>query len=271
MNDISVTSAAALNNNPGSLTSWEFQHPDFQQSRPELLHRIKRKSSKSEPSVSGNPARPEEATESIDATDSRPVIDVAPVAVRKPILPPRSTSSSTGFSELGAGQRNSTGLPDYSPRTSLEGARVRDSARASPVISSDYVVLNREPLTYSTSSNSQYLPRQAPPQQVPAPPQQMVSPRSATYPSLGPNAPAQYASNSLPRNAVEGQMVRQITGLDHQMKGLSAAFYRAQQDAVTGRSSTFAVLKILLDLVESLDKKGEHSHASQYSRFTKTN
>lgn len=215
---------------PEGPVAWEFQHPHFVQNRPDLLGLIKRKPSKS--GASNVKAISSSSNEENRVYTARAHIADLPALVTAP-----RGNAGYGALEYGPGAGMApTGLP--------AGYGVREPIRAQDYAST----------AFPPGASMGQFPNALPHNNAP-----LISPRHTPGAfTNGPNpAQAQYIPNRpVPMLHLDSQMMRQVTGLDQQVRGMSESLYRSQQDGLSARSATYTVLRMLLGLVADLDPTG---------------
>lgn len=243
VNDLfSSTPTATSPSLPEGIVAWEFQHASFRRDRPELLSRIKRKSSK--PLVAGT------------------------IAI----------GSSTGARRNASASGSNTSSRD-SPVNGMEkmenigsgygsGTNPRPGVFSAP---NDYSYHNGSSFSNPSVSSRDYAGHQQGEfntgnvQHIGGDQQQMLHHRPApssttSYPHSQSSA---YLTRPYPSPSNSDAVVRQVAGLDAQIRGLTEALYHSQQEIVSSRSVNYTVMRMMLGLVASLDSNDERRTESK--------
>lgn len=247
--------------------AWEFQHASFQRDRPELLARIKRKSSKGNASSTTNPPSPStglaSGRKSGHSSSSSSSTRLPAVAKERAalILPKEETPSAPTEAAVPAPRAAGVVVPEsgYFERPPPTAGRASGTFHRAKVERGE---LGRTQTTCSpatadllfrTDTNS---PLRRSPPTLPTPissyphPNPHVSPRNAPYPL----PPAAYPPSFPPRpqTADEG-LSRQMAGLEAQVRSLGDALHYSQQENHASRLAIYSVIRLLVGVVEGMD------------------
>lgn len=248
VNDLfSSTPTAVSASVPEGIVAWEFQHASFRRDRPELLSRIKRKSSK--PLVSG----------AIVIGSSAPTRRNASASGSNTSSRDSPVNGMEKMENIGSGYGGGT-----NPRPGVFSAP------------HDYNYHNGGGFANSSVSSRDYAAQQQGEvnagnvQHIGGDQQQMLHhrpPPSSTTSYPHSQSPA-YLSRPYPSPSNSDAVVRQVAGLDAQIRGLTEALYHSQQEIVSSRSVNYTVMRMMLGLVASLDSNDERRTESRsYNTF----
>lgn len=245
---------------PGSdgVIAWEFQHPSFQRDKPELLSRIKRKSSKPSASVNGFTGS------SRKATQSAPVQKLAPKAHSPKDDTPtlEETNSDSEPPTPAPAAVASDVVPEYTyperhmPRRASGSFNLGKSERGKTFAKLIWIVARLiETAPFAPDSPQRRSPPSIPAVTTYPASNANLSPRSYSvsshpYPSSYAGPPPGSSSSS---EATITAALRQIATLEGQLRGLSDALYYSQQENQATRMAMASSMSAMLSAIHSLD------------------
>lgn len=252
VNDLFNNGPSPIHAVPEGVVAWEFQHVAFRRDRPELLVRIKRKSSK--------PLGPEKAAAAAAAAAKLGAIDndmmpdvntrngsVSEASSREsPIVTAKAESLGTNYATSAPARANSGLYPvaDYNTFNAVTNNAIamRDYSTGQQ---GEFSQLGNDP-------NQQLQPRPPPSTSNSYPGAYVTGARPVTVPYPSPNSDT---------------ISRQVASLDSQVRSLSESLYHSQQETNSARAANYTVLRMLLGLVAGMDPADERRLESKYSLF----
>ena len=231
----------------GAAIAWEFQNHYFQQGRPDLLQLITRKPAKPSKSKPATARQLAAAAEPRRALPNR-VSNESAASGSNISAPPaltRTVSYPTGSTEF-----PSVTASNYAPYASAPpSSRPQDNPRLQQrhSLPADYPPAPK-------SSHPKYFPQ--PPQFSPPILGQsaQISPRTGLQ---GPSKPLDPTQQKARPIAPDSAHVRHLAGMDHQIRRLSEALFKTQQEAASVAASSYEALRIILGVVASFDHDAE--------------
>lgn len=243
---------------PGSdgVIAWEFQHPAFQRDRPELLSRIKRKSSKQATAAMSSsipPARKSVHSMHKSSTQAPSPKDDTP------------TADSDSDATVPASRPGGMVVPDYFPDRQLprRASGSFNTSRPDRGASSGA----RSPSRGADPSTSDSPHRRSPPTVLSAGtfplPNPRLSPTSVSYTVSSHPYPPAYTVPAAVSTGDDGGPARQIATLEAQVRSLGDALYFNQQENAAARGAMCSIMSNMLNVLDSLDANGERKADSE--------
>ena len=239
----------------GTIIAWEFQNPYFQKGRPDLLVMITRKPakpSKSKPATAKYLAENRPAPPPLVSRASNDSVASGSKVLAPPPLT-RTVSNPSGSADFPSAAHN------YAPYASVPpSSRPQENLRLQQRHSmpADYSM----PKPYNSQQSKQYQPQFT----ASAAQSAQISPRAGMQ---GPTksleqAQQQHVKSNRPPSS-DSNTARHLAGMDQQIRRLSEALFRNQQEAASVAASSYEALRILLGVVASFDHDVENQTQSQ--------
>ncbi|KAK4057088.1 Flocculation suppression protein [Microbotryomycetes sp. JL221] len=242
VNDMLAGTAAGLD----GVNVWEFQHPSFQKDRPDLLNRIRRKSSKATPGAG--------SAGTAESPGKRPSLASSSSSSRNNSTHKDKSASIPEAEEGDAGSdKQSSHASSHAPAEQSVSASIANGADGADGNSSGSIPrVKGETDPHGRDSPSNSIPSTSNGAFANAISAQ--SQQNPIHPLISPTYPPSYARR---QSFTEELNSRQVTALEGQVRWLSDQLYYTQQEQIATKAAAASLFQGILGLVESLDPNRE--------------